>query len=35
MTKYSKMNEMKVIYQNVCDAGKQQDLEEIYSTKFL
>lgn len=27
MTKYSKMNEMKVIYQNVCDAANQQDLE--------
>ena len=27
MTKYSKMNEMKVIHQNVCDAAKQQDLE--------
>lgn len=27
MTKYSKMNEMKVMYQNVCDAVKQQDLE--------
>lgn len=27
MRKYSKMDEMKMIYQNVCDAAKQQDLE--------